>query len=165
MLDLAYSALQSLLMAVCLWFETPIAISSIDQYTNSVLEVIPFLKRQDRQLPFGGQVDGVFNPFAAKKLESLTPPRPPVESLSKQETWSTLQTLCDGVVSAVQLACSRDWFTIDVRALPFVTERNSDTCKSASLPHDGRQRYTSLAVYPFLTPGEGRELGNGFRAR
>ena len=118
MLDLAYSALQSLLMAVCLWFETPIAINSIDQYTNSVLEAIPFLEGQDRQLPLGGQVQGVFNPFAAKKLESLTPPRPPIELLCKQETWSALRTLCDGVVSAVQLACSQDWFTIDVKSLP-----------------------------------------------
>ena len=89
---------------------------TIAQHISSVQQAIPFLERQDRLFVSSAtaEVSGVFNPFAANQLESLTPPRPAVDQLTKKETWYALTRLCEGIQGAVQLGAAKDWSNIEV---------------------------------------------------
>lgn len=113
--QLRSGALQDLLLAVCLFFDESNPFDTIAQHIASVEQAISFVSQQDRlEKANAGTVEGVFNPFAPKKLESLTPPRPSVAALTPAAAWGALGSLCTGVKSAIVLAEIENWTAIEV---------------------------------------------------
>lgn len=60
-------------------------------------------------------IPGVINPYLARRLEAMAPPRPPLPAIPLAKAVDAVKELLNGMQGAVELQCLEDWLAIEVR--------------------------------------------------
>lgn len=89
---------------------------AVPQHLQTAYQCVEFLERERpavKTLISKSIVPGAFDPFLARKLESMAPPRPHVHLPNPLETRASVLTLLKGLQGGLELLKAQNWDDIE----------------------------------------------------